>query len=166
MTQEEIYGTRDLSYSFWHRSESTARFLGMKQALELAQIDMDLVLYIEYDDKTKEPIALIEAAKDVNQKFKPYTVTRNLAVKSNLPAFVVLYTVSKERNPIDTKYFDISNFRIKQIYPNEETDWEKYTPQEWAEKLLSLRKIKNIPREKRKGLRELRQNGLVWKRRY
>ena len=65
MAQEEVYNTRDRSYSAWHRRKSTGRFIGFEHAQLLAMIDLDASLYVEYDDGTKEPIALIETAIDV-----------------------------------------------------------------------------------------------------
>src|SRR5688500_12286183 len=73
MSQEERFGTRDRSYSAWHRRNSTRRFVGIERAQTLAMIDLDASLYVEYDDATKEPIALIETAIDCGQEFKPAT---------------------------------------------------------------------------------------------
>jgi len=49
--QKEIYGTRDLSYSKWHRAASTKRFVGEDNARQLAMIDADVCIYVEYADK-------------------------------------------------------------------------------------------------------------------
>lgn len=65
--QEEQYGTRDLTYSAWHRRLSTRRFVGIERAQALAMIDLDAALYIEYDQGSKHPVALIETARDVGQ---------------------------------------------------------------------------------------------------
>lgn len=70
MSQEERYGARDMSYSAWHRRNSTRRFIGIEYAQLLAMIDVDVSLYVEYDDKTKMPLALIEIAIDVGQESK------------------------------------------------------------------------------------------------
>ena len=64
MSQEERHGTRDRSYSAWHRRQSTRRYIGIEKATLLAMIDLDASLYVEYDDGTKEPLALIETAQD------------------------------------------------------------------------------------------------------
>lgn len=42
-------------------------------------VDLDCSIFIEYDDGTKEPLALIETARDVGQPYKPATVTLALA---------------------------------------------------------------------------------------
>jgi len=139
MSQEEVYNTRDRSYSAWHRRKSSGRFIGIEKAQLLAMIDLDASLYIEYDDGTKEPIALIETAQDVGQKYKPVTVTRNLAKRADLPCFVLLYTLSQKRNPADTRWMDIEKFRSKLMWPIQENTWTINTPKEWAEILIRMR---------------------------
>jgi hypothetical protein len=137
--QEEKYGTRDRSYSAWHRRLSTGRFIGIENAQLLAMIDLDASLYVEYDDGSREPLALIETARDVGQKYKTATVTKNLAILSNLPCFVVLYTLSEQANPADTRWKDINGFRVKRLHPKPEKTWRVLTPNEWAETLLKMR---------------------------
>lgn len=141
MSQEERYGTRDRSYSAWHRRRSTGRYVGIERAQTLAMIDLDASLYVEYDDKTKEPLALIETARDVGQVWKPSIVTQRLAQRCvpTLPAFVVLYRKSNERNPADAEAFDIAGFRVRRIHPTEQKFWTELTPAQWAEKLVTLR---------------------------
>lgn len=138
--QEEKYGTRCRAYSAWHRRLSTQRFIGIEKAQLLAMIDLDASLYVEYDDGTKEPIALIETAVDVGQSFKPATVTCNLAKRADLPCFVVLYKLSDQKNPADERWPDIVEFRVKRLYPKPERGWRILTPDEWSEALLAMRK--------------------------
>ena len=144
--QEEKYNCRDRSYSAWHRRNSTRRFIGIEKAQLLAMIDLDAALYIEYDDKSKEPLALVETARDVGQDFKNATVTLNLAKKAGIPCYVLLYELSSVQNPSDTrvavcgkKFFDVERFRIKRLYPHPEKNWRTLTPQEWADGLVKLR---------------------------
>lgn len=138
--QEERYGTRDMAYSAWHRRNSTQRFVGIEQTQLLAMIDMDVSLWVEYDDKTKIPLALVETAIDVGQPYKSATVALKLAERANIPCFVLLYSLSPEKNPAAPQVNDISQFRLKRLRPNPSSDWEIATPQEWAERLLRLRK--------------------------
>lgn len=139
--QEEKYNTRDRSYSAWHRRLSTRRFIGIENAQLLAMIDLDASLYVEYDDGTKEPLALIETARDVGQEHKTATVTLNLARRANLPCFVVLYTLSDNPNPADREWKDIGSFRVRRLHPpNKRWEWERLTPAEWADRLLKMRK--------------------------
>lgn len=140
MAQEEVYGTRDRSYSAWHRRNSTRRFIGIEKAQLLAMIDLDASLYVEYDDGTKEPLALIETARDVGQPYKTATVTQKLAIKADIPCFVVLYRLSESPNPADSQWRDIECFRVMRLHPNPESTWRIVTPNEWAETLLKMRK--------------------------
>ena len=137
--QEEVYNTRDRHYSAWHRRLSTGRFIGIEKAQLLAMIDLDASLYVEYDDGTKEPLALIETAQDVGQPHKTATVTLNLAKRADLPCYVVLYKLSKDKNPFDDKWRDIESFRVKRLYPKYEKEWNIITPDKWANNLIKLR---------------------------
>ena len=139
MAQEEHYGNRSLAYSAWHRRRSTGRFVGEQNARKLAMIDMDHCMWIEYDDGTKEPLALIEEAQDVGQSVKAGTVTRNLARRAGLPALVVLWKPSEDKNPADSDQQDIAQFRVKRLWPIPESEWRTLTPKEWAAALLRMR---------------------------
>jgi hypothetical protein len=142
MAQEEVYNERDRSYSAWHRRLSTRRFIGIEKAQTLAMIDLDASLYVEYDDGTKEPLALIETARDVGQEYKNATVTKKLAERANIPCLVVLYRLSETLNPADTTHRDINQFRIKRLYPKPENAWRIITPQDYATMLVRLREYK------------------------
>ena len=139
MPQEERYGTRSLVYSTWHRGQSIGRFMEPARARLLAQIDMDHHLWVEYDDGTKEPLALIEEGEDVGQTHKTATVTQNLARRSSLPALLVLWEPSDEPNPANTKWPDIERFRIMRLWPKPEKEWRTLSPREYAEVLLKMR---------------------------
>lgn len=80
--QTERYGTRDQAYSAWHRAQSTRRYVGIEEAARLSMIDLDGALYVEYDDRDREPLALIETARDVGQKTKACTVTARPALRA------------------------------------------------------------------------------------
>jgi len=141
MTQEERFGTRDRSYSAWHRRNSTRRFVGIEDAQLLAMIDLDASLYVEYDDGDKEPLALIETAQDVGQTFKTATVTYRLAVMAGLPCYVVLYTLADTPNPADQKWRDIAMFRVKRLNPPQSsTRWHTVSPERWCQHLRQLRR--------------------------
>ncbi|MBN9698301.1 MAG: hypothetical protein J0L85_21140 [Zoogloea sp.] len=138
--QTERYGTRDQAYSAWHRAQSTRRYVGIEEAVRLSMIDLDGALYVEYDDRDREPLALIETARDVGQKTKARTVTARLAQRSGLPAYVVLYQVGHEANPADLSQPDILMFRVRRIWPQPEAAWRMLTPRSWAEALLQIRR--------------------------
>jgi hypothetical protein len=144
--EKEKYGKRDLSYSEWHRPESIKRFIGDVAAKKLSKIDADVCVYVEYADNIKVPLVLIEAAMDVCQDYKCATVTKNLADRANIPAFVLLYKLSKEKkNPhSDHGCYDVESLRFKSIgkvSPTGKADieWRKATPKQWAETLLKVR---------------------------
>ena len=140
MSQEERYGTRGLEYSAWHRRLSTKRFVGIENAQLLAMIDLDIALYVEYEESSKMPVGLIEVAQDVGQPYKTATVTKNLAIMAGIPAYVVLYEISETKNPAYNECNDISNFRIKRLHPSFDKEWRNFTPEEYAKSLLKLRK--------------------------
>src|SRR5258706_16477069 len=97
--QEERFGSRDRTYSAWHRRLSTRRFVGIERAQLLSMIDLDGALYVEFDGRTSEPLALIETAIDLGQSRKVASVTRRLAQRASVPAYVVLYRLSRASNP-------------------------------------------------------------------
>lgn len=104
-------------------------------------IDVDVPLYVEYDDDSREPVALIETAIDIGQDHKTATVTVNLARRRPiLPAFCLLYTLSAHTNPSDESVMDIASFRAKRLYPGPEKAWRIMTPAEWAWTLLAMRR--------------------------
>ena len=137
--QEERYGTRDLSYSAWHRAASIRRYVGWEHAQLLNMVDTDCVLFLEYHQQTKEPLALIEAAIDVGQDRKPATAIAQLAKRARIPAYLVLYKRSIEPNPADPRMPDVSGFRIKRLYPRAEMAWRNVPPADWASALLRIR---------------------------
>jgi hypothetical protein len=141
MSQEERFGTRDLSYSIWHRARSIGRFVGEERAATLGMIDLDGVMFLEYEDGSREPLALIELAMDTGQREKVAVVMKRLAQRCSpqLPAFVVLYRLSDKPNPASPQHRDIAMFRVRRLCPEPETGWMLFTPQTWAAKLLSLR---------------------------
>ena len=137
--QEERYGFRDQAYSAWHRRLSTRRFIGIEKAQLLSMIDLDACLYVEYDNGTKEPLALIETARDVGQAHKSATVTATLARLAKIPAFCCLYRVAECRNPADARWPDIAEFRVRRLYPAPDPTWRKISPRDWATALLAMR---------------------------
>jgi hypothetical protein len=102
-------------------------------------IDLDASLYVEYDDGTKEPLALVETAVDRGQGMKASTVTRKLAERANLPAYTLLFRLADTLNPADSRWHDIACFRYRRIWPKPHTTWMTCTPVEWAKHLVLLR---------------------------
>jgi hypothetical protein len=148
MSMEEQWHGRFPSqcYSGWHRPLSMQRFIGSSSAYKLSMIDIDYVPWVEYEDGSKRPVALIETAMDIGQRIKPTSVLRQLGIMADLPVYAVLYTMSRSMNPAATHLQDISQFRIKRIVPEPETSWKILTPAEYAKGLLTLRRPREIPR--------------------
>lgn len=147
--QEERYGSRDRAYSAWHRHHSIRRYVGIEAAQTLSMCDLDMALYCEYDDSSREPLCLVETARDIGQVHKPCSVTQSLARRARLPAYVVLYRCALEPNPADVEAADIESFRVKRIWPAPESEWRSLDPQEWADALVRIRtwQARHIDRE-------------------
>lgn len=95
MSRQERYGTRDLSFSAWHREIDG----------DLDWIDLD---YCGYCHECKRPLFLMELAQDKGQKFKTTTVTRNLANMAGIPAMLVFYSANGS---------GMDGFRVQKIAP-------------------------------------------------
>lgn len=139
MSQEERFGTRCRAYSAWHRRASLGRFIGPDRAQLVSMCDVDAALWLEHDDLTKEPLALIETARDVGQPFKSGTVLHRLAKRAKLPAYVCMYRLGDRKNPADPSCQDIVGFRVRRIHPRPEVEWREISPAEWAAGLLQIR---------------------------
>jgi len=137
--QEERFGTRERTYSAWHRRGSVRRFVGIDRAQLLSMIDLDGALYVEFDHEDKEPLALIEVARDVGQRYKAATVVRRLAKRARLPAYLVLYRLSATPNPADPAHPDIDAFRVRRLWPKPESDFRALSPDQWARGLIEIR---------------------------
>lgn len=137
--REEIFGSRDLSYSAWHRAASIRRYVGWERAQLLSMADADSILFIEYENGSKEPLCLVETAVDVGQNNKPATAIMRLAKRAQIPAYLVLYQRADRRNPADSRFWDIRGFRIKRLFPRPEFTWRYVSPAEWATGLLRIR---------------------------
>src|SRR4051812_39477950 len=96
MSREERWGTRDLAFSRWHRAIPRDDF---------TWIDID---HCAYCDRCKDPLYLMELAKDVGQSFKTTTVTRRVAERLGVPALLVL---------VAEKDGHVTSFRVQRIAP-------------------------------------------------
>lgn len=136
---KDKYGTRDLSYSAWHRAASIRRFVGWERAQLLCMADADCILFLEYAPGNKEPLCLVETAIDVGQDHKPATAITRPARRARIPAYLVLYDRSPVPNPADQRWRDVQGFRIKRLWPKPELQWRRVTPGQWATALLRIR---------------------------
>jgi hypothetical protein len=137
--QEDRFHERCRAYSAWHRTNSVRRFLEPGAARLLASCDIDMVHWAEYDPMTKQPLLLLECARDVGQQHKPTPVLTALAIRAGLPAYTVLYRLSNTANPVDPSVPDIEAFRVLRTNPDPQSEWRTLTPEQWATTLLALR---------------------------
>jgi hypothetical protein len=135
----ERFHHRDLTYSAWHREASIGRFIGPVEAELLSMIDVDCALWVEYEDRTRTPLVLIETARDIGQIVKMAAVTQQLARMARLPAYVVLTQAGTTPNPASPLWADIRAFRVQRAWPAPEAGWRVLTPEGWAESLLQIR---------------------------
>ena len=134
----ERYAQRDRSYGNWHRTGSIARFLPERRAKSLTMLDLDSVLFAEYEHPCNLPLCLVEVAQDVGQD-KPAAVMQKLAELAGLPAYVALYRTSLSANPANPQWPDIDQFRVRRLWPQPEASWRVLTPQQWADALVRIR---------------------------
>lgn len=127
MSDEERSGKRSLLYSGWHRTASTARFIGRVSAAKLCMIDVDACEYCCY---CHEPVALIETQESANAP-KRAPVTAALARMAGIPAYSVSVAPSALMD-------DVLHFQVQQIAPPSRSVTPMW-PAEYAHWLLLLR---------------------------
>jgi len=153
---KEVHGFRDETFSQWHRIASMSRFIGRPSAQDQKIVDADFILTTEHSDEDpnttwmayrygSDVVALIETSVDyppgaIDRKVA--WVTTALAKKAGIPAFIVLYTISANDNPMSsTGAKDIDMFRVKMTFPKH-TAFVEMTPQIYAEFEADLRNLK------------------------
>jgi len=118
MAREWYSNLKQEAYSKWHR-----KFEG------IAMIDVDSVEVCKHCYK---PLAFIELAKDTGQKFKAYTLIKKLALKFEVPGFLVFYKTDDKD--------EIISFRIKRVARNVGMLHENVKPEKWLAYLQELQK--------------------------
>ena len=116
MAREWYSHLKQEPYSKWHR-----KFEG------IAMIDVDSVEVCKHCYK---PLAFVELAKDTGQTFKAYTLTKKLALKFDVPGFVVFYKVDENN--------EIIRFRVKRIARTVGMLHENVKPEKWLAYLQQL----------------------------
>lgn len=122
MSLSEITNTRDLTYSNWHRPPNLSR--------HCTYIDIDSLEYCAY---CNEFLLLVETAIDTGKSDKGTFITRQLAQKLGIPAYLVFYTKGKQKG-------EILSFRTKQISPA----WGNQiimTPEQYKDFIYTFREI-------------------------
>jgi hypothetical protein len=82
MSREERSGSRDLTFSRWHRTLPDF----------CTCIDLD---FLEYCQRCRRPLALIEIARGHHGMVKPTTVLKALADLAGIAAYLVLYDIDE-----------------------------------------------------------------------
>jgi hypothetical protein len=111
MARFERYGIRSLVFSGWHRTLND----------HTTMIDID---DLEYCRRCREPIVLIENARDIGQDFKPTIVLAKLARRAGVLAFLIYYRLSTDEQ-------SIVSFRVRQVEPPDDVE-RILTPDEMA----------------------------------
>ena len=106
-------------FSEWHRKQKGIR-----------QIDIDGCEVCEY---CYSPLALSETAYDKGQSFKAFWTTRLLALKANIPAYLILYEVDES-----SENRHVVALRIKRIAPEVSKVWIKIKPEDFRKELLKI----------------------------
>lgn len=126
MSRDERYGTRDLTFSRWHRYALSDR---------VTAIDLDLM---EYCRRCRMPLCLIETARDVGQDAKPTIVMERLAQASNVVAVCILYTPSGECSCTRSRMtrecrHGIEKVRFRRVHPVDEPfeEWHAWELAAW-----------------------------------
>lgn len=141
MADRELFHWRSEAYSAFHRTESVNRFLQNPDlARSLGMIDLDNVIWVEWERGTYRPLALVETALDTpKSRSKCVLVLKALALMAGLPAFLVLVTESEAPNPSDPKVPDVRRFAVRRIDRPGRGGFVEYTPQEYVNWLVQLR---------------------------
>ena len=113
--------SRDYTYSKWHR-------LALPDSCTMIDLDG-----LEYCQRCRMPLLLVEVARDVGQPAKHTIVMERLAQAANVQAIVVLYTQSEcrcTRSHIDQGCsHGIGSIRARRIYPEKDEHWCAMTSQ-------------------------------------
>jgi hypothetical protein len=134
MSAFERWGTRDLTFSRWHR-QALRDFAGSEaDGAACGMIDIDC---LEYCARCGMNLFLVETAQDIRQAHKATTQMERLAGQANIPAYCVLYTPTGEDCPFDRRCRNpqcthgIQSFRVRQVAPVE-SHWHDKTAKEFA----------------------------------
>jgi hypothetical protein len=134
MSAFERHGSRDLTFSRWHRQALRDFAVSEVAGAACGMIDIDC---LEYCARCGTNLFLVETAQDVNQARKVTAQLERLAYAANIPAYCVLYKPTGESCPYDRRCRDpqcahgIESFRVRQVAPVT-SDWQRKTAREFA----------------------------------
>ena len=121
-------------YSLWHRQQHSG----------VAMADLDK---IEMCIACNAPLLLCETVKDVGQEYrKGHSMTRQLAIKANLPAFIVWYRTIGDM---------VMGIKVKKIAPDYKHGYTSkpidYLPSQWLN-YLEYKQVQHFPNCPKKEL--------------
>lgn len=143
MSRSRRYG-EDLTYAEEHRRRLPELYGRIGHRLDMADRD-----WTEFCHHCKEPLAIVEEVRDMGQDLndKATTVTRRLAARAALPAYLMAWRIERPANvqaEIDRlndrireleAAYPIVGFRARQLFPRR-TALIAYTPEKWFELVL------------------------------
>lgn len=132
-------------YSYWHRYQSTSRYVDDCRIFWMS--DIDCGAFVEWGEG-KIPLMVTETARDYGQeKDVSFLINWSKMIDRNLPAvpvFVAYYTLyidqllpTGEDGP---KMPDIEAFRIKRLYPAPWPNYRFYKPKDWAIEIAGIKR--------------------------
>lgn len=130
MSNHERHGTRDLTYSRWHR---------VMLRRDRKMIDIDV--WDEWCPECHKPVLLIETAIDIEQDWKAAYVIAQLGADTNVPTLCVLYTPTGEKCECEPQRPDprcshgIEKFRVRD--PVTDEPFEMWTPAQLAQRIAA-----------------------------
>ena len=121
-------------YSLWHRSQHNG----------IAMVDIDKIATC---CACSEPLFLAETVRYVNQGFKKgHSVTKNLAIKAGLPAFIIWYRM------VGNMFMGV---KVKRIAPDYKNGYSSepidYTADQWLQ-YLEYKQLQHYPNCKKKSI--------------
>jgi len=110
MSRDERYGSRDLTWSRWHRYTFGS---------DATMIDLDA---IGYCDKCKAPLYIVEATKDVGQR-KATTIAERVAQGLGVSGWLVMYSpgepcVCRSTAMVPGCQHGIVRMRVRRFWPD------------------------------------------------
>ena len=113
-------------FNNWHR-------YALGDAVTMIDIDG-----LEYCRRCRAPLAFLETAQDIGQEVKPVTVLRTLAGQTDIPAYVILFTVDEAARAEENWAASCPGFRVRRLHPPPETGWLVMDPDHMATFLTDL----------------------------
>lgn len=140
MARSRRYG-EDLTYAEFHRNEFPELYGRVGHRIDMANRD-----WTEYCHYCKTPLALVEEVRDRGQDLrdKGVTVTRNVAARANLPAWLMSWStdrpreVDREIEQLNTRIrelearWPIVGFRVRNLR-HRGAPIQQLTPEEWLQ---------------------------------